>query len=445
MADLQVSETAERNGLLVPSWVAAVRNTAERLKAELDRTSDHGQVAAYDKNKEVVQAALNRAVDNANRPSLKGTGLAWFFRSFRRIADWWTGYYDDRAWANVHVAGNVLLGIEDSAVVKAQLADMAATVMTALEPDDLRVKDYLKTLELLAPPCRQITAEDREQLRGIRQACDSSADSGHADARAFRNNLILAAGALATVLIIVAVVASVDPHFRTVFEPSTPQGGWFVLELELVASLSGLTGAVLSLRNYTGFQYSYGLSFVQAILKGSTGAATGLLGVLLVKPGVVTSLPLHSAAAIFAAAIVFGYAQYLFTRLVDQEAKTVLKSAGSRSDTSNPAQPARGAAAPALLTTDPAPCPRVTATHPKSGSAHGGTTVTVTGSGFAAASAVRFGGRIAVDVTIDSDTQITVQSPPGNGIVGITVAAPVGESAPSAAAQFSYARSRYGP
>jgi len=37
-----------------------------------------------------------------------------------------------------------------------------------------------------------------------------------------------------------------------------------VFELELIASLSGLTGAVLSLHNYTGFQYNYGLSFVQA-------------------------------------------------------------------------------------------------------------------------------------------------------------------------------------
>ena len=53
---------------------------------------------------------------------------------------------------------------------------------------------------------------------------------------------------------------------------------------------------------------------------------------------------------------------------------------------------------------------------PVSGTTVGGNTVTITGTGLARATVVRFGG---VDGTIisDSDTQITVTSPPRTGTV----------------------------
>ena len=69
----------------------------------------------------------------------------------------------------------------------------------------------------------------------------------------------------------------------------------------------------------------------------------------------------------------------------------------------------------------------------------GGTQVVVSGSGFADASAVNFGSNSATDVTLNSNTQITVVSPPGSDAVAITVTTPGGASATSAAAQFLYA------
>ena len=112
---------------------------------------------------------------------------------------------------------------------------------------------------------------------------------------------------------------------------------------------------MLTLQNYTGFQFTYGLPFVQAFLKGTTGAATGLLGVLLVQSGIISSLKLQTGGAVFAAAIIFGSAQYLFTRIVDQQAKSILDSAGSRNDpASNPKVPP-GAPTPKLQTTPDLP------------------------------------------------------------------------------------------
>lgn len=159
---------------------------------------------------------------------------------------------------------------------------------------------------------------------------------------------------------------------------------------------------------------------------------------ILARSGISGSLTLQPGAGTFAVAIVFGYAQYLFTRLVDQQANTVLKSAGSRSDPGiTPAMPA-GGAAPVLLTTNTASCPQVSGISAHDGPETGGTPVVVTGSGFKTATAVLFGNNAATDVKIDSDSQISLKSPAGKGTVTITVPASVGVSPVSAAALFTY-------
>jgi hypothetical protein len=73
-----------------------------------------------------------------------------------------------------------------------------------------------------------------------------------------------------------------------------------------------------------------------------TGALTAFLGLLLIKAGFVPGLSaLDSSAQIVAWAIVFGYAQELFTSLVDRQALTVLAE--------SPYEPARDQRAQRLL------------------------------------------------------------------------------------------------
>jgi hypothetical protein len=74
-----------------------------------------------------------------------------------------------------------------------------------------------------------------------------------------------------------------------------------------------------------------------------------------------------------------------------------------------------------------APRPAVTGVSPDGGTTAGGTTVSITGTGLAGATGVRFGAAAAV-ITTDSSTQITVTSPPGTGTVTITVTTPAGTS-----------------
>ena len=74
-----------------------------------------------------------------------------------------------------------------------------------------------------------------------------------------------------------------------------------------------------------------------------------------------------------------------------------------------------------------APRPVVTGVSPDGGSTAGGTTVSITGTGLAGATGVRFGAAAGV-ITADSGTQITVTSPPGTGTVPIAVTTPAGTS-----------------
>ncbi|MBR0899398.1 IPT/TIG domain-containing protein [Bradyrhizobium tropiciagri] len=85
-----------------------------------------------------------------------------------------------------------------------------------------------------------------------------------------------------------------------------------------------------------------------------------------------------------------------------------------------------------------AAAPTVTSISPTAGPTTGGTTLTITGTGFTGATAVTFGAASAVSFTVNSATSITATSPAGTGTVDVTVTTAAGTSATSAADQFSY-------
>ncbi len=84
------------------------------------------------------------------------------------------------------------------------------------------------------------------------------------------------------------------------------------------------------------------------------------------------------------------------------------------------------------------PAPTVTGLDPTVGPAGGGTTVTITGTGFTGANAVNFGSNAATSFTVNTATSITAVAPAGSGTVDVTVTTPGGTSATSAADKYSY-------
>jgi len=85
------------------------------------------------------------------------------------------------------------------------------------------------------------------------------------------------------------------------------------------------------------------------------------------------------------------------------------------------------------------PAPTVTGISPSSGPTNGNTSVTITGTNFTGATAVKFGSTNAASYTVNSATQITATSPAGSaGTVDITVTTAGGTSATSSSDQFTY-------
>jgi hypothetical protein len=113
-----------------------------------------------------------------------------------------------------------------------------------------------------------------------------------------------------------------------------------LLAVELIGLTAAAEAAATALRGIRGSSEPYGLPVALATLKLPMGAVTAFLGLLLMRGQFVPGLSaLDTSAQILAWAPVFGYAQQLFTRLVDQQAHNVLgavRGGGDRARTRTP-------------------------------------------------------------------------------------------------------------
>jgi hypothetical protein len=82
----------------------------------------------------------------------------------------------------------------------------------------------------------------------------------------------------------------------------------------------------------------------------------------------------------------------------------------------------------------PGPAPEITKVDPPQGSPEGGTTVTITGTGFVSGVKVSFADNPAANTTLVDDTTVTVETPPGEGVVDVIVTNPDGQKATAASA-----------
>jgi hypothetical protein len=100
-----------------------------------------------------------------------------------------------------------------------------------------------------------------------------------------------------------------------------------LLLIELLGLTAAAVAAAVAIRNIRGSSEALHLPVLLAVLKLPTGAITAFLGLLLMRGQFVPGLSaLDTSAQILAWALVFGYAQQLFTRFVDQQGQTVLES-----------------------------------------------------------------------------------------------------------------------
>jgi hypothetical protein len=109
--------------------------------------------------------------------------------------------------------------------------------------------------------------------------------------------------------------------------------------VEVIGAAAATVAAAAAIRRIRGSSEPYGVPVALALLKLPTGAMTAVLGLLLMRGEFVPGLSaLDSSGQILSWAIVFGYAQQLFTRFVDRQGDTVLDSV--RGGPASPARPA---------------------------------------------------------------------------------------------------------
>jgi len=104
---------------------------------------------------------------------------------------------------------------------------------------------------------------------------------------------------------------------------------WDYPVVEFVGLVAAAVAAAASLRRIRGTSTPYNVPVALALLKLPTGALTAVLGLLLMRGEFVPGLQaLDSSAQIIAWAVIFGYAQQLFTRMVDDQGSGLLNKVG---------------------------------------------------------------------------------------------------------------------
>ena len=317
----------------------------------------------------LAQGAIPRHLEAA-RQAARGDRL----EPRRRLRLLRNGPLIERAMSNLDAAEAQLLNVAPADYVLGQLPSLLRSAQCHLVRSDPRRQELERIArgssarngDLAAK--RKVVDEERGKIVTAVRAASSAALREQLRVRSFRNVLVATAVAMFALAAVLALVGWFSPtliplcfapeesgqatvvcptaqsdRFSTT-QPSvamrrTTQGrdiDDYVRETAsprdlLIVELVGLTAAAVAaaaaVRGLRGSSERYGLPVVLAALKLPTGAVTAFLGLLLMRGQFVPGLSaLDTSAQILAWALVFGYAQQLFTRLVDQQGQTVLES-----------------------------------------------------------------------------------------------------------------------
>ncbi len=262
-----------------------------------------------------------------------------------RWSTWWRGTLIEAAYQNLHAAEALVAGLYSEVEVLAEIPEAVARAESGLERNDPR---RTRAIALLSPPQGMDKNLLRERLRKTIEVGYSHADELHSRLRNFRNLVLGATAAISVFMLGFILVVWKNPTWVPFcFRPASaervcPTGtglstGSDILIVAMLGLLGGTLAAAVSISQLKGTATPYDVPTALALLKAPFGAMTALGGIIAIQGGFVPGLSaLDSQVQILAYALIFGYAQQLLTRIIDQQAQTVLnalpakESAGSR-------------------------------------------------------------------------------------------------------------------
>ncbi|MDQ0956578.1 hypothetical protein QFZ66_000456 [Streptomyces sp. B4I13] len=264
-------------------------------------------------------------------------------------------------WSNLRGADVLLLRLVPDEDAVGRASEVMALVKRHLDRDDPRRVRLTQRIRHIVSG--GLTPDDRELLARALDSAYSSLDAELARVRSLRNMLWTATilvfigvaglalyGALAPRALSLCfapkasagdpnqmhvVCPSAEYHDRTANTvPSDLARSQDILTVEIAGLLGAALTVIASLRRIRGTSAPYMLPLASAALKIPTGALSAFLGVLLIRGAFVPGLSdLDSRAQVLAWAAVFGAAQHLVTRLVDDRAQMTLSEVGGPTGT----------------------------------------------------------------------------------------------------------------
>lgn len=253
-----------------------------------------------------------------------------------------------RVLTNIHAAEADLLRLAPIDYLLGQISTLQAYVREHLPASDPR-RAGIEALVRSAGTGKLGEAQRGAIVAAAREA-NAEARREVTRVRSFRNVLLACAAILTVAAIGVAILGIVQPDAMPLcFHPGNKvvcpteevlappnvsdidgaiaraASPWDLPIVELVGLIAAAVAAAVSLRSIKGTTTPFGLPVALALLKLPTGALTAVLGLLLMRGQFVPGLSARdSSAQIIAWAVLFGYAQQLFTGLVDAQTQTVL-------------------------------------------------------------------------------------------------------------------------
>lgn len=257
-------------------------------------------------------------------------------RPWRRVCEWASGEAITAAWESVHQAERELAAIETDAEALSALPQLRSWMGQVMSDRDL-LRSYEQTFD---DAVRAHRAPDRSTLRQAYQDAITANVDWHSGLRAFRNTLFCLGALLALLLVGLGVwhvinagvvpLCSADSRPTCFGTSGTSSPARAIFEIELVGMIGGLLGTAFLLGRMEQAPSRYNLLAPQIALKAVGGAATALIGVVLVESElIVAPAGGRSTAVLLAYAALFGFSQQLLTQFVDRRASDLLSAGGA--------------------------------------------------------------------------------------------------------------------
>ncbi|NRQ34131.1 hypothetical protein HII36_20065 [Nonomuraea sp. NN258] len=282
-----------------------------------------------------------------------------------------TGAAFERVSSNCDAAEAHLLRVAPDGYLLGQLPSLVTHVRRHLAPDDARLLALVRIAAgrengprwtRFGRRVEPLGERERTTIVSAVRGASSEAGREQSRVRSFRNVLTITTAFLVLLAVAVGVLGALNP--TAVPLCFTPERGGEVLvvcptaqstlgrvgsphdidevvrataaaqdlvTVEVVGLVAAAIAAATGLRKLRGSSVPFGLPVALAVLKLPTGALTAFLGLLLMRGQFIPGLSaLDSSAQVIAWAVIFGYAQQVFTHFVDQQAQNVLNRVRGR-------------------------------------------------------------------------------------------------------------------